>query len=62
MKKRGQPEAKKSNAAGRKKTYSTPKLVSYGDFRRVTLSIKGSIDKDSGGSPIRTRVSGGGNV
>ncbi len=45
-----------------RKNYRTPKLVKYGDFRKVTLSpIKGSIDKDGPGGALRTRVTGGPN-
>jgi hypothetical protein len=58
MKKREQNDAKKLGGQ-KKQAYVSPKLVSYGDFRRVTLGIKGTIDKDSAGAPKRTRPSGG---
>jgi len=58
MKKQQQSDAKRSSGQ-KKKAYLAPKLVSYGDFRRVTLGLKGVIDKDSAGAPLRTRISGG---
>jgi uncharacterized protein DUF5972 len=58
MKKRSASDSKKSAGAS-KKAYVTPKLVSYGDFRRVTLGLKGVTDKDSASAPLRTRISGG---
>jgi hypothetical protein len=61
MKKQEAKQAKKANETQKKKAYVAPKLVSYGDFRRVTL-VKGTVDKDgSGGGAVRTRISGGSN-
>ena len=60
MKKHEANEDKNSSKTGRKKkAYAEPKLVGYGDFRRVTLGLKGTIDKDSASAPLRTRISGG---
>lgn len=43
-----------------KQTYKAPKLKTFGDFRTLTLG-KGTVDKDSGTAPLRTRASGGPN-
>ena len=44
-----------------KKSYCTPKLTSYGDFRRLTRGAKGVVDKDSATAPLRTKAIGGPN-
>lgn len=51
----------KSKAQNRKKKpYSSPRLVAYGDFRTLTrVSAKGGTSNDGGGKP-RTKLSGGG--
>ena len=53
-----QDEPEKKDSGTRKKLYRSPRLVAYGDFRKVTL-VKGTVGGDAPQHP-KTKAVGGG--
>ena len=51
-------QEKNGGQGTRKKLYRSPRLVKYGDFRRITL-VKGNVGGDAPAHP-KTKAVGGG--
>jgi hypothetical protein len=44
------------SAKERKRPYSTPRLITYGDIRRLTQSSKLLLKKADGGGKLKTKT------